>query len=324
MDHVPGRDRKQTGGKWLRSYERLLNNFQSHKIQPLTNNQKRHQATSRQEHISTKPPRYPTLKTTNKPRPSSSAFLNLPLEVRLEIYRHLLGHHIFHLIRLHPDTRRRLIAVSNSSQYRIDDSALSLARDLIGVQEKRLQPLLTCRQVYHEAIDILYQDNIFDIHDLQSLFDLHTTVPRKKFASIRILRVSWSLDELGPESCSHWIDFCSLVASEMQGLQELHFDLLRGFLHSRRASMGLDSAWVAAIMRIRQVRRVRLRIHCCRRDDLGLLEETKALQDYLHTRLQPRITVADDQEVDKGESHRGKLQHASCEISAIQYERLRV
>lgn len=59
--------------------------------------------------------------------------------------------------------------------------------------QKIMLPLLkTCHRVYEEAIDILYNENHFNMRHLDNLSYLSETTLPKTFNNIRYLSLAWS------------------------------------------------------------------------------------------------------------------------------------
>ncbi|KAL9072672.1 MAG: hypothetical protein Q9157_005006 [Trypethelium eluteriae] len=129
-----------------------------------------------------------------------------------------------------------------------DADGLSYARTresklfgLNSVSKRAFLPLLqTCRQVYSEALPIMYQTNVFDIKSLDTLLSLPRTTIHVDL--IRTLRLSWDFcadplqprlnanppparrglfsDAIPPFDLDTWLRACAFL-SRMKGLQEL-------------------------------------------------------------------------------------------------------
>ncbi|KAL9085803.1 MAG: hypothetical protein Q9165_007435 [Trypethelium subeluteriae] len=124
------------------------------------------------------------------------------------------------------------------SYARTPESGLS--RLNIGSKQAFLPLLQTCRQVYSEALPILYQTNVFDIKSLDALLYLPRTTIHVDM--IRTLRLSWDFcadplrprlnanpppgrrslfaDAIPPFDLDTWLRACTFL-SKMKGLQQL-------------------------------------------------------------------------------------------------------
>lgn len=140
---------------------------------------------------------------------SQSSFLYLlPLEMRQQIYQHVLGDETLHLVRLvsrlgnvkcrdpsqpHPWAHRCWgISVKDSDMYWGPHD---------GIQEEHggyLPLLQTCRQIYSEAIEILYSKNTFSMLHLGRLLHFSFTVLPQRMNAIRSLELGWYLNSIYP------------------------------------------------------------------------------------------------------------------------------
>lgn len=204
----------------------------------------------------------------------------LPLDIRLMIWEHCVGTELLHIVRepgrlgyiicpfwklnlpllsptattLEP-TRSAIAewaAPDNTSNHFCwspqDTDGLSYARTgeskLLGLNnigKRAFLPLLqTCRQIYTEALPVMYQSNVFDLKSLDALLALPSTTIHVNF--IRSLRLSWTfcVDPLQPPSdavqrngrrplftepippfdLDTWLRACRFL-STMKGLQNL-------------------------------------------------------------------------------------------------------
>ncbi|KAI9844028.1 MAG: hypothetical protein M1837_005963 [Sclerophora amabilis] len=57
--------------------------------------------------------------------------------------------------------------------------------------ERLLSLVKTCRQVYHEAIEIIYSDNVFDVKRPDCILFLSSTILPHRLNAIRSLRIHW-------------------------------------------------------------------------------------------------------------------------------------
>lgn len=137
-------------------------------------------------------PSFPDLDPIAMVAPSS--FLKrLPLEVRLEIYKLVLGGNVFHLKRT-PTHAIRQATYSCPSPRHYNFWKFSMLP--IGgrwYDEPDLALLFSCRQIYIEAVSILYTENIFHFNDPMALIILVTYCLRPQFVlAIRSVQITYS------------------------------------------------------------------------------------------------------------------------------------
>ncbi|MCJ1465711.1 hypothetical protein MMC07_004330 [Pseudocyphellaria aurata] len=166
----------------------------------------------------------------------------LPFELRLEIYTYVLGGnllHIYHVPRRLVHKRCRMQSVENKDwrwnccRTTRRSSTNPKVREVVylgPVLSLDIAFLQTCRQIYLEAIPVLYTSNIFDIKHLQTLIYLSRSVPAQHFATISTLHVGWSVRNHGTShpgqvnGIKDWERFCHVVATKMAGLR--HFKVV--------------------------------------------------------------------------------------------------
>ncbi|MCJ1471271.1 hypothetical protein MMC07_009919 [Pseudocyphellaria aurata] len=155
----------------------------------------------------------------------------LPFELRLKIYTYVLGGNVWHIYQV---PRRRTHKRRHMPSVEHEDWRLGCCLTIQRPSTNYFGPLLsldiallqTCRQIYLEAIPVLYTTNIFDINDLQTLIDLSMRVPAQHFATISTLRVAWSArdHDTSHPGIKDWERFCHVVATKMAGLR--HFKVV--------------------------------------------------------------------------------------------------
>jgi hypothetical protein len=147
----------------------------------------------------------------------NSPLLNLPCEIRLQILRSIFSQHIIHFFitrteegaqfgwpqgrvkSTKPQIRSKWCSLDCS--YRFNDT--HVLDDLgQGQHHLKLAPgnaieiLLSCRQIYREAIELVYAENIFDFVDLLSFGDF-TAQFRSAVNRIRYLQTRHKVPTLG-------------------------------------------------------------------------------------------------------------------------------
>lgn len=139
------------------------------------------------------------------------AFLALPTEVRIQIYDLLLVSRSRH--------KDSSLAINNTFQRmilleRVGDPWPGSAKTARTLE---LAILRTCKQIYREAIEILYSQNVFKISSPEQAVGLISRFGPANTASIRSLRL-WVRQsaELAP-----WLRLFSVLAKEATGLREI-------------------------------------------------------------------------------------------------------
>ncbi|KAF2818018.1 uncharacterized protein BDZ99DRAFT_25455 [Mytilinidion resinicola] len=158
--------------------------------------------------------------------PSRSSFLaRLPLELREMIYREVISGSVIHLYKLQDGLRAY-------DCYRPDGQKCRCGHVGAGPDSRiarRLSLPLTCRQIHHEAIPILYSTNTFvtlinkDI--APALIHLPRLLHPESFQGIRSLCIRWSTDGVSfatSEPEWPWSLVWETIAS-MKGLRHLRF-----------------------------------------------------------------------------------------------------
>ncbi|PQE29809.1 hypothetical protein CJF32_00000472 [Rutstroemia sp. NJR-2017a WRK4] len=141
--------------------------------------------------------------TTNEIKERNEVtLLTLPAEIRLRIYDYLLISRFDR--RVNPSC-----AVGNTDQKQI---LLSMIRD---PQYRTMEP--TCKQIYREAISLLYTQNVFAVSEPEQMFRLSMQIGIKNFKLIRTLDV-WvpHMAKISP-----WLQFLHMLAKEASGLRHM-------------------------------------------------------------------------------------------------------
>ncbi|KAL8795554.1 MAG: hypothetical protein Q9195_001975 [Heterodermia aff. obscurata] len=153
----------------------------------------------------------------------------LPLELRILIYSHVIGNDRFRLI-----TRPWKVVAAPDI-----DGNLSMTQEHFKLTNPvfRTKPfpsngtalLMTCRQVYSEAVDLLYSSNTFVLHDFHTLETFAKSIPPQRLNAIRELDIFYSPVASIPyqhESTAHYdlppdLDWIWEIVTGMQGLRNL-------------------------------------------------------------------------------------------------------
>jgi hypothetical protein len=168
-----------------------------------------------------------------------TTFLTLPVEIRLRIYDILL-------VSRFDRSKNPSWAVGSTNQKKISLETVQAS------QYRTMEPRILgmCKQVYNEAVSILYSENAFLISNPESIFQLHAEIRRENFQMIKSLYLFIPYQaELNP-----WLDFLSLLALEAHGLRflEITWDAMTNFLWlGFRKGLGNNSHFVRALAEIR-------------------------------------------------------------------------
>ncbi|PGH05026.1 hypothetical protein AJ79_06913 [Helicocarpus griseus UAMH5409] len=181
-------------------------------------------------------------------QPSSLLLSRLPLEIRSYIYELLLGGKTIHLIRTDEPKIRHCLCPFRRRKYHLVlfrpeeaswcycimfNKGMPVEEDEEPSRTKQRIPLLlTCRQIYSEAVNTLYANNTINLQmiqsaDFQLLSDLENTLPPGRFHAIRSLEISFlhssqsrKVQKLNDEWFARWTKMCTVIAS-MEGLLDL-------------------------------------------------------------------------------------------------------
>lgn len=178
---------------------------------------------------------------------ASLLFVRLPIEVRRLIWTNVLGGNLLHI----PRGLKKLVAIACveaadpksatrnhmcwgwSSEPLIHGSIPGFyigSVDEFPARPAKLLPLLqSCRKAYMEGISILYQDNLFDLNHIDTLFYLQRSVLPQRLAELRSLNLSWNFtyslaSSSVPYNLATWREACGVLAS-LPGLQTLRVRL---------------------------------------------------------------------------------------------------
>ncbi|KAL8708908.1 MAG: hypothetical protein Q9220_006240 [cf. Caloplaca sp. 1 TL-2023] len=156
----------------------------------------------------------------------ASGLLRLPMEIRQEIYGYILGREENLLIPF-PFRMRAVPTTPNENRIVIpfpDGDKYYPVRVYPSIWSRRPAILRTCRQVYVEAVDLLYTGNTFVVQYPPWFIFFAKCIPPQRLHAIRSLRISFGLPthdipcRITP--ALQWQEFWKLIAS-MQSLCSL-------------------------------------------------------------------------------------------------------
>ncbi|KAJ0417966.1 hypothetical protein BJY00DRAFT_195310 [Aspergillus carlsbadensis] len=204
---------------------------------------------------------------------TESSFLTiLPLEIRLQIYRHVLPQGTVHFLTEkeymfyvlcgdpsgHGHTTQSCHAVCRAlAPLRYWGMALDnisefgwgnpyLPPDVVSRGEVAL--LRVCRQVLGEALPVLYAGVVFQVDEMETWVRFASGVLGERLSLVRALRVRFGIRVGGPGSVSG--AFWALIATQMPGLLELDLEVDGDHSVSPLPS-DLDSAWYRPLREVR-------------------------------------------------------------------------
>ena len=146
--------------------------------------------------------------TINESRNDKCMLLRkLPLELRLEVFSHVLGKDAFRIISVPwrviavPDVEGNISMaakydfindydMTQLGSYMQADSTVNAPEAFIRSSGTAI--LRTCRQIYAEAVDLLYTTNTFILYDFHTLTTFAKSIPPQRLNAIRSLRVHYS------------------------------------------------------------------------------------------------------------------------------------
>lgn len=155
---------------------------------------------------------------------------------------------------------------------------ISAEDKLLGVFGPSLIGILgTCRQVYTEAVEILYNTNTFSINSLWTLIDFSRAIPAPRLASVTQLQIVWNLRKLPLNAAlpptrggevkyenNLWESFWDVVAHGMSGLAYLRVELTVG----TAADCNTELGWVQPLLQVQGLKRCSISMHL-REDEIS-------------------------------------------------------
>ncbi|KAL8901343.1 MAG: hypothetical protein Q9207_005257 [Kuettlingeria erythrocarpa] len=218
----------------------------------------------------------------------------LPLEVRQEIYGYVFGHQKNSLILVPFKVR----AVPEHECWQRYPHLAELNGRRITRDDKRFWPerpalLRTCRQVYIEAVHILYTRSAFVITHQEILLRFAKTTSAQNFNSIRNLCISIPqartpiMSRFGhlysPSESQRWRDFWTTVAG-IECLRTLEVDLCTTIDELDEVSQEEGCQWVIGpIKKLRGLRRFRLDFRIIKGSGIGNQKTEVPLEEATKT-----------------------------------------
>lgn len=206
-------------------------------------------------------------KPNTRPQTGSPFLQKLPPEIRAKIYHEVLGGETLHLIPLPERVAHvRCRATSGTDPLRTCMPERYSGQE-IQVSSLDLALLQSCRQIYTEAIPILYTTNTFDIDDPSILLYLARTILPHRLESIRYLHFTWEYvvppltiaasknPNWFPRDDQTWEAFWDVVGRKMPELRVL---VLVVRTQHPKLDWRLEEGWVRPLLEVRGLKEFRL------------------------------------------------------------------
>jgi len=194
-------------------------------------------------------------------------FGRLPYELRRMIYVCILGNDLV-----------RVTCVWGKKRFgHFDSNDLAYTFDRTRSKSK-VALLKTCRQIYIEAMEVLYTTNTFGFSFNKNNLEPHgyfpSTIRPSRLASITSLRIDCEVDTFDSferESAKgNWQLLWGEIATKMPGLKELTMRLPESTRHNSNFRFGLEEEWLKPILEVRGLENFTFDIECT---DSGFLWE---------------------------------------------------
>ncbi|KAL8812550.1 MAG: hypothetical protein Q9200_000950 [Gallowayella weberi] len=229
---------------------------------------------------------------------SVSLFLTrLPLEIRQEIYNYIVGGNLVHVVRKGQHLAHVRCKPGREFDYQRDCrpyasyTCHSAASSMGFTANGNTALLRTCRQVYAEAVRIMYSHNTFDF-DHQDLFLLFSrSLLPQRLRAIRILHLyckekglRWPFLRTGAGP-SAWCLTWQVIKDEMPGLQHLRVKII-GEQGSSYPSEDL-AWWVRPMLQVRGLKSFHLEFRAASNNWVefgdGVFEMSRLLEERIRS-----------------------------------------
>ncbi|KAL8743659.1 MAG: hypothetical protein Q9190_004017 [Brigantiaea leucoxantha] len=206
-----------------------------------------------------------------KPQDPQCYLLNrLPPELRRNIYIHLFGRNTIHIANL----GKRLAHVRCNSDGRDPDRMCYPAaqfynaqRYIVPISNGNIALLKTCRQIYVEAIDILYSSSTFDFDRIRTLFDFIHSLRSQRLAAVQTMNINLgSYNLCFSNSC--WLEYLecwpviiSTIATHMTALKTLNIAIMGYDLNIKEFHNDRNcSDWILSLLQAQHKKRFNLEV----------------------------------------------------------------
>lgn len=183
---------------------------------------------------------------------NAGLFGRLPFEIRHAIYVYALGGDLVHLTHTFPLKEMGYHACQWSDPY-------SHHYHTAGEPgpRNRICLLKTCRQIYIEALPVLYSTNTFGLfgaHNLSVFCDFSRTTRKDRLDSIASIHIKCEMDGLVSDVfLQEWKQTWEILATQMPGLKDLKVHLTK--LYFPQLGLALDEDWVKPMLKVRGLKK---------------------------------------------------------------------
>lgn len=203
-----------------------------------------------------------------KPQSQCGLLTRLPPEIRQEIYVLVVGGNLTHVVRKDQKLAHVRCKLECETDFfrRCRRAAAGTCHDgapmLASTSNGNLALLRTCRQIYIEAVELMYSCNTFDFdHQDLFLFFSRSILPQR-LAAIRSLNLNLEISYieqpfLWAESAPKgWTLMWDVIARDMPGLKHLRVSLVGE--HGRPYPTADGDWWLESILQVRRLKTLQL------------------------------------------------------------------
>ena len=196
------------------------------------------------------------------PLSTCSLLTKLPLETRLEIYFYALGGNLIHIVRKGKNLGHVRCKLMHQTDFTRScrPAALRTSPELTSgvlafTSNGNLALLRACRQIYIEAVHILYASNTFDFDHQDMFLYFSSGILPQRLAAIKHLHLNLDIEnvkkpQLGSkEQRNAWCQLWQIVAKSMSSLTHLHIRLIGE--HAAKHPVLDRTWWTAPILEVR-------------------------------------------------------------------------
>ncbi|KAJ5247830.1 hypothetical protein N7468_002813 [Penicillium chermesinum] len=161
-----------------------------------------------------------------------SPLARLPVEVRSRIWAYYFGREQFHIVRVERrslvKTTSKLVGIRCSqSRETKGESSCNHACESIAETVDLVPLLRTCRMIYSEAVNIMYQRHVFIFDNVDRILDFASAIIPRRLAQIRAVHFTYVFP-FNPKGYlgdleADWRRYCSAcnALADMASLEEL-------------------------------------------------------------------------------------------------------
>ncbi|KAI4170492.1 MAG: hypothetical protein LQ346_008851 [Caloplaca aetnensis] len=223
----------------------------------------------------------------------------LPLEIRQEIYKYVVGCKRVHIVRKGKQMAHVRCKCLDSDTDFTRNCRLAARHAYQGksrlafTSNGNVALLRTCRQIYTEAVGIMYSTNTFDFdHQDLFLFFARSILPQR-LAMIRNLHLclgTANVDQTftaGERAINGWSLMWEIIGRDMLALRHLRLRLTEDFpLYTTMYPTLNGDYWVKSILQVRNLKTFHLQFRPASEEDWhefgdGVTRKSDALENYI-------------------------------------------